>query len=416
MAVDMPPEGVIHFDPEHKVRAKKANGAAHSMRYEWEALPTDTPWLVKKRILRSGVGTLIGRGYTGKSHALVDLAWAVIVERNWAAEQVVRSGGVVYFTAEGGISIMRRFVSVKETSIKPWYDHMGGIMPDVFPFSICTDMPFQLLKQPEKAVDWFVARVQEAQAVYRDKCQIKDVPLVIFDTMARYAGFKNENDNAECTAAIQTLDAIGRQVDAFVLAADHLPKDEDAKKPRGGSSKFDNADVILRIETVGEGHARLLHVDKVRDGDSGQQVPFTLNVIERGTDADGDVITTVHLAWSDETDSYNRGGREPKMAPELLQCMDELFDKDMGERINTPHHGSVFAVPGEKTRQNWFCRVGVAGQSPKSLQDMWTRAVRQLKQRGVISTYTVEGKGNYIFRTSGDRTRQMATEPHLSPP
>ena len=42
---------------------------------------------------------------------------------------------------------------------------------------------------------------------------------------------------------------------------------------------------------------RVLYVDKVRDGEAGDEVPFKLTVVKRGIDADGDAITSVRLAW-----------------------------------------------------------------------------------------------------------------------
>src|SRR5215831_10826765 len=120
---------------EHRVVKLKTNGhgAGRVIRYEWEPLATNTAWLVKNRIARTGVGALVGRGYTGKTQCAVDLSAAVITGRDWTSEPVSRQGGVVYFSAEGGLGVMRSWHALKELVIKPQFEAFGDPMPAEFP-------------------------------------------------------------------------------------------------------------------------------------------------------------------------------------------------------------------------------------------------------------------------------------------
>ena len=58
--------------------------------------------------------------------------------------------------------------------------------------------------------------IAEAAAVFESKFKVP-VVLAVFDTLAKIAGFKNENDNSECTAAFQTLDRIAQAGNVFAL-------------------------------------------------------------------------------------------------------------------------------------------------------------------------------------------------------
>jgi hypothetical protein len=46
----------------------------------------------------------------------------------------------------------------------------------------------------------------------------------------------------------------------------------------------------------------------------------------------------------------------------------------------------------------------------KSLNDTFSRAVRQLRSAGTIDTHSFETEGDFVFRTDGDEKRHLATE------
>ena len=411
MAENMPPpEGVIHFDPDHKVRPQpKPNGASRRMlRYEWEPLALNQSWLVKNRMARTGVGAIIGRGYTGKTQALIDLACGVITERNWAAAKVMRPGGVIYFSAEGGLGVMRSWQSVKELVIKPWFAHAGETMPAEFPFALVVEMP-PLLPNMDGAIKWYIDCIEEAKAVFKRKFGI-ETSLAIFDTLAKIAGFKDESNNAECTNAFKTLDRIAQTCDLFALTADHLPKDENAKLPRGGSAKYDAADSIMRIGTNGDGgQNRTLYVDKVRDGEGGQEVPFRLSVIETGVDTDGDPITAVRMTWLDEMAHNDRGpGRKSSRLPDMLLAISDCYDADLGKHIVVAGR-RIFAVPGSEVRRNYFRRAGGAGQTEHTLLTTYTRTLKKMISSNVLDAYRFDTGEEFVWKVGFDETRRNST-------
>jgi hypothetical protein len=398
--------GVPH-EPKVVPIRPNGRGGARALRYEWEPLNSNIGWLVKNRLASTGVGALIGRGYTGKTQALVDLSWAVVTERNWGGARVMRPGGVIYFSAEGGLGVMRSWHAVKDLVIKPWFEQYEERMPTEFPFALITEMP-PLLPKIDEAIKWYSDAIAEAASVFEKKFKVP-VVLAVFDTLAKIAGFKDENDNAQCTAAFQTLDRIAQPAGLFALTTDHLPKDENATRPRGGSAKYDAADSIMRI-AVGEGENRTMFVDKVRDGEGGAEVGFKLSVVKRGVDSDGDAITSVRIAWLDGVArSDHVPGRKSKRLSELLLAISDCYDEGLGQHI-TVNGARIFAVPGHSCRQNYFRRAGTTGVSDDTLQTNFTRTMRQMKSSGIVGSYRFDNGDDFVWRMDADSSRQQATK------
>lgn len=396
-----PPPG-SHVVPDDNVVPINGRGANRIVRYEWEPITINQSWLVKNRMMRTGVGALIGRGYTGKTQTLIDLAAAVTCERPWGGERIMRPGGVIYFSAEGGLGVMRSWHAIKDLVIAPWYAHHGLVMPAEFPFAMVVEMP-PLLPNKDGAVKWYSDRIHEAQAVFEKRFGCA-TSLAIFDTFAKIAGFKDENDNVECTDAFKTLDRIAQSNDLFCITSDHLPKDEDAKKARGGSAKFDAADSIFRIG-VGDADVRTLHIDKVRDGEGGQEIGFKLSVVKRGVDDDGDDITAVRLTWLEDAHKNPRGaGRKSRRLPDMLLALSDCYDAGLGRHVVIAGM-TVYAVPGAECRRNYFRRAGGAGQAETTLQTNYTNVIKKLKSSGVIDTYRLDTGEEFVWRSQADEIR-----------
>ena len=408
MVKRLPPDDLPGNLPgvEHKVVPFKPNGrGSQRLRYEWEPLMTTTDWLVKNRFARRGVGALIGRGYTGKTQTLIDLCAAVTSNRDWSGEPVMRCGGVVFYSAEGGFGPMRSWHAVKELVTRPWYEHSGIVMPTEFPFALVTEMP-TLLPKSADAVRWFSECNAEAQVVFKERFGC-DLVLAVFDTLAKIAGFRDENSNAEITGAFKTLNDIAQASDLFVLTSDHLPKDENATRPRGGSAKYDSADSIMRI-AVGEGDWRTLHVDKVRDNEGGQEIPFRLAVVDRGVDADGDKVTAVRIEWS--VGSKPKAGRPNKSRPRLMLAIEQAFSDEHGEHKNIPSRGNRFVIPENWVRQNYFARSGGANETEESIKRTYRRALEKAKLSGEIDTHRFENGDVFVWVNHADTNGQLRTD------
>ena len=177
---------------------------------------------------------------------------------------------MVYVAAEAGASILRRFFA--------WRDRrLSEAREDRTPLAIVT-RSCNLLN---------IVEVEELLEELRTIAKEADLPLalVVFDTLSRSIAGGDENSAEDMTRAIAAADAIRDELGAAVAIVHHSGKDA-TRGARGHSSLFAAADTVLSVIE------RVATVDKARDGTQGDAFPFALDVVDLGTDRDGDACTT----------------------------------------------------------------------------------------------------------------------------
>lgn len=257
---------------------KKNGGAPPQFPYVWlnEAKLDLTTRAIVKGFIDPGSFTLIyGPSGSGKSFFTADLAQHIAIGASWRGRRV-QQRMVVYVASEAGASILKRFVA--------WRDNRMGDAGESIPLAILTRGPNLL--QPVD-VEHLVMQLKEMQA----KCGIP-IGLVIFDTLSRSIPGGDENTAEDMTMVVRAADILRDELGCSTAYVHHSGKDA-SKGARGHSALFAAADLVLRVE---DGAAT---VEKVRDGVSGERLPFTLSPIEIGTDADGEPVFTCLLSTSD---------------------------------------------------------------------------------------------------------------------
>jgi hypothetical protein len=160
--------------------------------------------------------------------------------------------------------------------------------PDAQPVYVqIASVPKLLSHGGEQAVLEIVKQVQRAADVEFG------VPLVlvVFDTMIKAAGYKrSENDSVEVNSAIQVMENISIRAKCFVLALDHMGKNE-GLGARGSSDKPSSVDVYIELKSNGR-KSRVLHTVKVKGEKANEQIDFDII----GTELD-DRQTTGYVRW-----------------------------------------------------------------------------------------------------------------------
>lgn len=128
----------------------------------------------------------------------------------------------------------------------------------------------------------------------------------------------------------------------FVLGVDHFGKDVDTGT-RGTSAKESAADMVLALigkrEVTGRMTDLRMGVRKVKDADQGRVIPFRLEVIDCGTDEDGDSITSCLVHWELDR-KVGQAGRHPKGHALILQAI----------RMSLIRESKTFEVDGVSVR------------------------------------------------------------------
>jgi hypothetical protein len=281
-------------DPFPKARRHGESESSHSMQ-----------WAIKNLFPRKGVGLLSGQWGAGKTYVALDLAGSVILvaEEFFIDYRIKRHGGVLFIAAEGVSSIGLRFEAMLAKKLGHSIDDQGPPQP----FAWVNFQP-RLLKMG----DYGLTTIAKREAKWMKETHNVDLTLIIIDTVAAAAAFDREDDAAQAQSVMSALGRLSAASGAFVLGVDHFGKNEDAGT-RGSSAKEAYAETVLALvgkrAITGRVTDLKMGVRKVRDGDSGREIPFRLQVIDCGVDEDGDQITTCVVHWEPDRPTQQSSGR-----------------------------------------------------------------------------------------------------------
>jgi hypothetical protein len=354
--------GWLNLHPELRATAlpeqtaRLAAGKYRIFRHGDEEADDDLRWLVENLIPESGDGLLSGQSGTFKTFTALDLAGAVMTAKAFIDYPVLRKGGVLYFAGEGGGGIRRRLQAMLDVK-----------HPEVesAPFFWLRDYP-QLLKPGSAAVIVEIAK-EVAAEMQRDF----GLPLVliVFDTVTSSAGYreKGDEDDTVITQRVHNVfKAITTNTGAFVLGLDHYGKMLETGT-RGSSNKEAGADLVLstlanKSPTNSEITNLRLAVRKVRDAETGREIPFEMS-------RSGPATSSLLVNWKPEGKPQPPDKAKADGWPEALQmfrlCLQLTLD-----RCGTLHRPgadwpTVRAVDLEQVRQLFYQKYASKGDTPQ---------------------------------------------------
>ena len=114
--------------------------------------------------------------------------------------------------------------------------------------------------------------------------------VVILDTLNRAAPGSDENDSRDMGDIITSAKALQTAVGGLVLLVHHVGKDK-SRGMRGHSSLHAALDAAIEVDRDDGRREWKLH--KAKDGEDGQAHPFRLDVVDIGTDDDGEPLTSL---------------------------------------------------------------------------------------------------------------------------
>lgn len=219
-------------------------------------------WRVKGLFPEAGIGAIYGPSGSGKSFLSFDLGMAIASGAPWFGHRTT-SCAVTYVMLEGEAGLRNR--------VKAWEVHNGSAVPSSFG---AIAQPFQL-SEPE-----------QVEALV---CTVPRGGVIIIDTLNRAAPGLDENSSQDMGRILAGMKRLQSQTGGLVLVVHHTGKDA-SKGLRGHSSLHAALDGALEVERSNT--SRCWSAAKVKDGEDSRQIPFKLNVVDLGTDQDGDPITS----------------------------------------------------------------------------------------------------------------------------
>jgi len=324
-------------------------------------LSTQPPmkWLIKDILPAEGLAAVYGPSGSGKSFLVLDALQSLAAGQSWFGHRV-KSCPVTYCALEGEGGITNR---------ENAYRTRHGTVADNIHYLM---QPFSLLAATDVHD---LARAVKAARATRG--------VVVLDTLNRAAPGADENDSKAMGQIIASAKELQVQVGGLVLLVHHTGKDA-SRGLRGHSSLHAALDAAIEVRR--DGDRREWVVAKAKDGRDGTVHPFALEVVELGTDDDGDPITScVVRPVSDATDIVRRV-LPPKSGNQRVvwDALGELFREAGDARPNNapeslPHGRPCIRVEDaiEKTRSRLVCE-------PKRQTERTQVAIRGLVEKGLL--------------------------------
>jgi hypothetical protein len=137
-----------------------------------------------------------------------------------------------------------------------------------------------------------------------------------------------------------------------------------------------------------------LAVRKQRDGVSGFEIPFTVRMVETGTDDDGDPVTAPIIDWQATQQTAQADARwTPSMQVLRRVLMTTLVD--CGQNVRPFLDGpEVRACDMELVRREFYRQYPANGtdrQKADARRKAFSRSVTETTARGLVATREVDG-------------------------
>jgi hypothetical protein len=271
-------------------------------------IPQDVPWACRPFAYGGGVSLLSGSPKIGKGTLLKDLAASRETGEPFCGWPV-KPGPTLLVTEEGGIAVAHKVAGLRQLAIM---DRRHALAAHL-------DWPATL------------------DAVERWSAEHPD-GLAILDTLAVWAGIKDENDSAAMTDALAAVTALAQRSGLAVIVVHHTRKGggEHGEAIRGSSAALATVDLSLELKRTSDGYdderyldvlARILLPERYRLGfdretlsyfrvDLEQRAEAEVSQALAGIPADGPGLS--------RDDLRNLWGRDPRRQIEHYRAAGKL--------------------------------------------------------------------------------------------
>lgn len=341
---------------------------AETIRPRFELVPFDKielstagNYVVKGLVPAERLTVVWGPPKCGKSFWCFDLGCHVALGWKYRGRRV-QQGPVVYVALEGGAGFGARAEAFRK----------GKMAEDIepFPFYLITDR-LDLIGEHKTLID----RIREQLADER--------PVVVFiDTLNRsLAG--SESSDEDMGAYIKAADVVRESLGCAVVVIHHCGIN--ATRPRGHTSLAGAVDAQIAVKRDSKSMTFSATVEFMKDGGEGDVIWNELEVIEIGTDADGDKIKSCVVNEAEATAKTTTGlNLKQRRAIEALHTVTIDQGRSSPGGQNYPPGVRVVAIGAWK--ENLFS-AGILNRDASNPPRDFNRLKDQLADKSVIAEW-----------------------------
>jgi AAA domain len=206
--------------------------------------------------------------------------------------------------------------------------------------------------------------------------------LIIVDTLNRALAGGNENGPEDMGAFICNVAEIRTKTRAHIAIIHHGTKASDGRDPRGHGSIEGADDALIGVQKLNNG-IRIATLIHSKDDADGIVWAFKLEMVDLGTDDDGDPITTLIVQETNETAVSNAAkpkpnGKESIALGILQRCIN---DSQVMIQVGDSERACITI---EAWRAAYFAEANPDAENTKTKVQAFRRAVTGLQEKALI--------------------------------
>lgn len=251
-----------------------------------------------------------------KSALLASASISIALGKDWFGRKNKCAAGVVYFALERADLVKRRLMAHR--------DQLGLASDQPIPIVIVSGMIDGMNPATVPLIVQTVRRAEEYFASFESGVHMAGV--LIFDTFAKMiaAGGGDENSAKDQGKVFANLQRIKDELEGpHIALIGHTGKDE-SRGARGSNAIYGDVDMMVEI---GGGDIKTATVTKANDAPEGPLFSFKSEIVNFGTDEDGDPIT-VNIVGSEGVEARVAAKPEKRLS-ETQEAMYRLL-RDAG--------------------------------------------------------------------------------------
>lgn len=232
-------------------------------------------FIVNGWITENSITFVGGSSGSGKSFLVLHLSMCLARGEDFFEAQVKRCG-VIYQAGEGGLGLLDR--------MEAYNQHYKVPEDEAIPFALLPTK-INIFAKESRDVENMIAEVRALKV----KMDVESA-VVVIDTLRKATGGADEISGKDNAVIVDNLDRIRSECGVSVIVVHHT--NADGKKLRGHTSLRDDVDQVIMITNDKETGIRTALLDKMKDGEDGREMKFSLASIPVRQTEDGEVVTS----------------------------------------------------------------------------------------------------------------------------